>query len=379
MGNVATHKIDRMDHDQLSKLFAGELTFNEKESLWASLHADAESFDEAAKLKSSWAATQLIAIPADKKTARKGWKRFRSGMNQQKRDRQKYMRWAAAAAVVIFAYILGTQTSTKHESMEIAGGEYTIEAPKGGKSLMTLTDGSKVWLNAGSSLLFDKSFGEQSRNLTLQGEAYFEVAHDAERPFLVETSGITIAALGTAFNVKAYPEDELIETTLVTGSVRIETNAQSITKAEPVVLEPNQKLVFHKNRQSISVLPNDDVTAPVDEQPATALQSFSKIELAVDVDVEVSTSWKDKRWIVLGERLGVFAANIERKYDMVLIFEDAELEDYRVSATLEEETIEQLFNAIRLTIPMDYRIERNQVYLKVNRQLKKKYDRLIHK
>jgi len=367
----------QLEHDQLSKWFTGELTLKEKESLLPSL-CDEEKLQEAAMLKNAWAVTQLTAIPADKKTAREGWKRFQTGINQRKRDRQKYIRWATAAAVVIFAYIMGTQTSDKKEVVEIAAGEYTIEAPKGGKSVMTLTDGSKVWLNAGSSLLFNKSFGEQSRILTLQGEAYFEVAHDSERPFLVETSGITISALGTAFNVKAYPDDDLIEATLVEGSVRIETNAYSMNRSEPVVLEPNQKLVFHKNRQTISVQPNNDTTAPVDEQPATALQSFNKIEL-FDVDVEVSTSWKDKRWIVQGERLGAFAAIIERKYDMVLVFEDAELEEYRISATLEEETIEQLFNAIRLTVPLDYRIIRNQVYLRTNQQLKKKYDRLIHK
>jgi ferric-dicitrate binding protein FerR (iron transport regulator) len=96
------------------------------------------------------------------------------------------------------------------------------------------------------------------------------------------------------------------------------------------------------------------------------------------VDVEMSTSWKDKRWIVRSERLGVFATKIERKYDVVIVFEDTELEDYKISATLEEETIEQLLNAIRLTIPMDYRIERHQVYVRINQQLKKKYDRLIH-
>lgn len=365
-----------MDYDQLSKLFTGELTLKEKETLFASF-CDEAQLEEAAKLKNTWAAAQLTAIPADKETARQGWKLFRSGIDRQKRDRWKYLRWAVAAAVIVFAYMLGTRTLTKYERKEIAKGEYSIEAPKGGKSVMTLSDGSKVWLNAGSTLHFDKSFGEQNRTLALQGEAYFEVAHDTARPFLVKTSGITIAALGTAFNVKAYPEDDLIETTLVEGSVRIETNTQSKTKTEPVILEPNQKVVFYKNRQSISVQAIDESTQ-IDKPKSNELQSFRKIEVTKNVDVEVSTSWKDKRWIVLGERLGVFAANIERKYDMVLVFEDSELEDYRISATLEEETIEQLLNAIRLTVPMDYKIERNQVHLMINQQLKKKYDRLIH-
>jgi ferric-dicitrate binding protein FerR (iron transport regulator) len=326
----------------------------EYEHAWQWVHQSPENRTYYGKLRDAWIAAGLLK-PVYAIRQRQVWLRLEQKLQPEKvlgkSVRMKILKWAAAAAIVVFAYILGTQTSATHENMEIAKGEYTIEAPKGGKSVMTLIDGSKVWLNAGSVLHFDKSFGEQNRNLALQGEAYFEVARDAGRPFMVETSGITIAALGTAFNVKAYPEDDQIETTLVSGSVRIETNAQSKTKAGPVVLEPNQKVVFCKNRQSISVHTN--------------------------VDVEVSVSWKDKRWIVQGEQLGVFANIIERKYDVEVIFEDRELEQYRISATLEEETIEQLFNAIRLTAPLDYRIERNRVYLKINRNLKMRYDRLI--
>ena len=330
------------------------------------------------KMRNTWIAADLLK-PVAKDRQKQVWSKLERKIQKPQASgkvvRMQYFKWAAVAAMVAIAYILGTQTAEKPENVEIAKGEYTIEAPKGGKSLMTLSDGTKVWLNAGTTLFFDTSFGEQNRLLSLQGEAYFEVAHDTRHPFLVKTSGITIAALGTAFNVKAYPEEDVIETTLVEGSVRIETNEQSTTKAEPVVLEPNQKVVFHKTGQSISVHISDD--KPADEPNPEILHSFSKIELAKDVDVEVSTSWKDKRWIVMSERLGAFAPIIERKYDVAIVFEDPELEDYRISATLEEETIEQLFNAIRLTVPMDYKIERNQVYLKINRDLKKKYDRLI--
>jgi len=353
----------------------------EYEQAWQWVHRSPQNRAYYIKIRDSWFAAGLLQ-PVNTKTKRQAWMRLEKKMQPAKgggkKIRMEYLKWAAAAAVVVFAYILGMQTAVDQENLEIEKSTYAyiIEAPKGGKSVMTLIDGSKVWLNAGSALQFDDAFGVQNRTLTLQGEAYFEVARDTERPFLVETSGITIAALGTAFNVKAYPEDDLIETTLVEGSVRIVTNAHSRTKTEPVVLEPNQKVVFYKSQQFITVQENDD-TVPAGEQTPNVLQSFSKIELSTEVDVEISTSWKDKRWIVQGERLGVFAVNIERKYDVALVFEDPELEDYKITAAWEEETIEQLFNAIRLTVPMDYRIERNRVYLKINHQLKTRYDRLI--
>ena len=374
---------NQITDDLLFRCLEGVADEAEYEQAWKWVHLSSQNRTYYGKLRDAWIAAGLLK-PVDAERQQQVWARIEKKIQSPQASGKviplSYLKWAAAAAVVVFAYLLGAQTSGKHKSVEIAKGEYTIEAPKGGKSVMTLSDGSKVWLNAGSSLLFDKNFGEQNRKLSLQGEAYFEVAHDAQHPFLVETSGITIAALGTAFNVKAYPDDDQIETTLVEGSVRIETNAQSKTRTAPVVLEPNQKVVFYKDRQSLSVQTNvTDNAAPAGKQKsdAVALQSFSKIELSKDVDVALSTSWKDKRWMVQSERLGVFATTIERKYDVVMVFEDPKLGDYRISATLEEETIEQLLNAIRLTVPMDYRIEHNRVYLKINQQLMKKYDRLI--
>ena len=363
----------------LFRCLEGMADNEEYEQAWRWVHQSPQNKAYYGKMRDTWIAADLLK-PVAKDRQTQIWSELERKIQSQASGKVvwiQYLKWTAVAAAVVLAYILGIQTSEKPRNIEIAKGEYTIEAPKGGKSLMTLSDGTKVWLNAGTTLLFDQSFGEQNRLLSLQGEAYFEVAHDAQRPFLVKTSGITIAALGTAFNVKAYPEEDIIETTLVEGSVRIETNEQSRTKAAPVVLEPNQKVVFHKSMQSISVFNHDDQQDLSDEIIPETLHGFSKIELSTDVDVEISTSWKDKRWIVMGECLGAFAAIIERKYDVALVFEDPELENYRISATLEEETIEQLFNAIRLTVPVDYKIERNHVYLRINRELKKKYDRLI--
>ena len=367
--------------DLLFRCLEGIASDAEYEQAWRWVNRSSQNMAYYTKIRDTWMAAGLLKT-VDTRRQRQVWLQIGKKKQPEKIRsriiRISYLKWAAAAAVVVFAYLFGLLTAGKPKQTEVTteANMYLIEAPKGGKSVMTLSDGSKVWLNAGSALQFDQTFGLQNRNLTLHGEAYFEVAHDDEFPFHVETSGITITALGTAFNVKAYPEDDLIETTLVEGSVRIETNAQSKTKTEPVVLEPNQKVVFYKKQPSASVPANADML-PADAQKSNNAQSFSKIELSTEVDVELSTSWKDKRWMVVGEPLGVFAANIERKYDMALVFEDPELEDYKISATLEEETIEQLFNAIRLTVPMDYLIERNRVYLKINQQLKKKYDRLI--
>ena len=369
---------DQEINDVLFRCLEGTASDTEYEHAWRWVHQSSQNKNYYSNLRDSWIAADMLKT-IDTNRQRLVWGKLEKKMLTTLAGssiRINYVKWVAVAAVVIIAYLVGTKTSSQFESQKITEGAYIIEAPKGGKSVLTLSDGSKVWLNAGSSLHFDNAFGESNRKLSLLGEAYFEVAHDTAHPFLVNTSGITIAALGTAFNVKSYPEEDMIETTLVEGMVRIETNAESKTKSEPIILEPNQKAIFYKNQQVVFVDLVDSVS--IIEQSSSDLQHFRKIEVAKNVDVEMSTSWKDKRWIILGEPLGSFAANIERKYDVVLIFEDAELENYKISATLEEETIEQLLNAIRLVVPMDYMIERNQVYLKINQQFKNKYDRLIN-
>ena len=372
-------KIDTKPDALLFRCLEGVANDAEYEEAWRWAHQSSENMLYYSSVRDVWMVAELLK-PVSALRQQQVWATLEKKMQpveaRGKRVRMKYLSWTAAAAAIALAYILGVYTPNQNERKEVANSGYTIEAPKGGKSVMTLIDGSKVWLNAGSSVHVDRSFGKQNRTLTLSGEAYFEVARDPKRLFLVETSGITIAALGTAFNVKAYPEDDLIETTLVEGSVRIETNAHSTTQMNHIVLEPNQKATFYKNRHALTVH-TDDTNVPLLEEP-DALQSLPKMEVAKNVDVEASTSWKDKRWTVRSESLGAFAVKIERKYDVQLIFEDAELAAYKISATLEEETMEQLLNAIRHTVPMDYRIERDQVYLKINPQLKTQYDQLLH-
>ena len=362
----------------LFRCLEGEANSAEYEQAWQWVHQSLQHQSHYSDLRDAYVASHLLP-PVDTTKQQQMWQQLEEKMQSKKKHqravRVRFLRWSAVSAGVLMAYIFGAYTPFKQAGTKIADNRYTIEAPKGGKSIMTLADGSKVWLNAGSYLYFDESFGKNNRKLTLEGEAYFEVAHHAECTFFVETKGITIAALGTAFNVKAYPEDDLIETTLVEGSVRIETNAHSKTKIDPMILEPHQKVTFYKSSQLVSVHKAGADSQPQEE--VAPLQSFSKVELITHAEVEASTSWKERRWIVRSESLGQLAIKIERKYDVTLIFEDADLESYKISATLEEETIEQLLDAIRLTIPMDYKIERDRVYVKINPQLKTQYDNLI--
>jgi len=247
-------------------------------------------------------------------------------------------------------------------------------APKGSRSFITLSDGSTVWLNSGTKLRYQSNFGQESRELYLEGEAYFVVAENKQMPFRVKTSDICITATGTAFNVKAYNDENIVETTLENGEVRIDALNTSRYKQEstPVFLKPNQKAVFVKSIKNLSVNRQQQKTK------LTRIESEVKIKtipLKIDslVDTKLTTSWKDSRWIFKSEKLLKLAPILERRYDIMITFRDSVLRSYRFTGTLKEESLEQVLKAICLAAPIRYEIIHNQVLFFENSSQKNKY------
>lgn len=124
-----------------------------------------------------------------------------------------------------------------------------IRTPYGGQYQLTLDDGTQVWLNAGSELIYTSDFGKKERTVSIRGEMYFDVAENKEIPFYVKSEYQKIKVLGTAFNVKAYPEDRSVTTTLERGSLQINSNKQTH------LLKPNQQLIVDTKTQKSEMRP----------------------------------------------------------------------------------------------------------------------------
>lgn len=127
-----------------------------------------------------------------------------------------------------------------------------LVVPFGKKAKVKLSDGSQIWVNAGSRIIFPSKFSGRKREIYLVGEAYFEVAHDQKKPFMVKTSTVTVQVLGTSFNVSSYPDDDFVSAVLKEGKIRIEENDASIFNSS-VELSPNQMAVFRKDGNGIKV------------------------------------------------------------------------------------------------------------------------------
>ena len=123
------------------------------------------------------------------------------------------------------------------------GGE--VAARPGVRTKVVLPDGTQVWLNSNSKLKYSPDFNLHSREVDLEGEAYFDVAKDMERPFIVHASTIDVRVLGTAFTIKSYPQDETIEATLLKGAIEI--SGRDNPGAPRIILKPDEKLVLNKH------------------------------------------------------------------------------------------------------------------------------------
>jgi ferric-dicitrate binding protein FerR (iron transport regulator) len=317
----------------------------------------------------------------------KGWKRIREEY-QKKRyllelDKKKrlyirklvFIASSAAAALLIsffLGYYLNHFSSFKHAQVsETIYNEIIV--PFGAKSQVTLSDGSKVWLNAGSKLRYADNFFKSTREVYLEGEAFFDVTKINHKQFIVKTSNLNIKVYGTQFNVKAYSEENQIQTTLVKGSVAIEPVLEGNIK-NIYYLKPNQTATYFKSSSIVSTV-NGQETAVYREKN----NPNDKIFIINKIDPKPVISWKEKEWLFVGEELGQLAIKLERRYNVKISFEDESLKNYKFSGTLTDLTFEQVLMIIQLSAPILFHIDGNNVVFKGNTLNKNKYDQMISK
>ena len=260
---------------------------------------------------------------------------------------------ATVIGLIICAYILVPLTKTTPKN-NLALNEVLLAKP-GAKIYMLLPDGSKVWLNSESKLEYKKKFNDSTREVTLEGEGFFDVVKDKKHPFIVHTSDIDIKVLGTAFNVKSYPKESYIETTLLRGLIEV-TNKKDPSSPK-FLLYPHNKLVF--NRQV-------DNTARLSKQRAgedLSNKFFEKIALSKNIadSALAETSWIHNKLLFDGESLRQNAAKMERWYNVSIHFKDEKVGSTPIRYPLSNETIEEALKALQYVEPFNYRINGNEI------------------
>ncbi len=238
--------------------------------------------------------------------------------------------------------------------------DQTVETPAGAKSLVTLEDGTRVWLNAKSKLTYPSRFVGGGREVELEGEGYFEVAKDRSRPFKVKTSELTVQVLGTVFNLKCYPEEGAIKATLVEGKIALNRLVDETTEKELLELKPNQQAVFIKKEGSLT---RDEAMAAGISTAGLNRRTTEKLVIYEQIDPAFIADWKDNKLMFKDETFESIAVKLERRYNARIIFEDEAVKGYRFSGTFREISINEALKALQFTSGFHFRIEHDKIYI----------------
>ncbi len=250
---------------------------------------------------------------------------------------------AAAAVLVAVGYLVVTYSGNGRTA-----GAKTFLAAYGERKNIQLPDGSDVTLNSGSKIVIKADFGQVSREVYLEGEAFFDVRHQAEKPFIVHTPAMDVKALGTAFNVKAYLDEKLTETSLIRGLVEvtlIENNRSTL------LLYPNQKIKW------------DHIPAPTDKKalpsntpkPLPADSLTKKLVITDDGDIK-EIAWKENKLMFDDQLFSEIVTSLERWYGAEIIFEDETLKDYRFTGIFEKEDLNTVLGFLKESRSFNYKI-----------------------
>jgi len=315
----------------LIRLFSGEADPDEKQRIADWLNQSSENKKLYSDLREIWLSSGIDSN-ADNYDLESAILKFRNQINTDKFiqrkhiDFNRFLKYAAILALALllpFSYYMGTRNNSDDSIT-------TISCAFGDKSSVVLPDSSRVWLNSGSKLTFSSNF-KNGRKVSLEGEAFFSVSKDKNHPFRVKTTDVDIEVLGTKFNLKAYPDEKLVSTTLVEGSVNISSKFGS------ALMTPDQKLVFDKGSK--------------------------KMVVQVLTDTAPETEWKDGRFVFRNESLAELKPKLERWFDVDIVFGDEQVSNRKFTGVLGRESILEAVSYFDLSNFVTCRIEGNKIII----------------
>jgi ferric-dicitrate binding protein FerR (iron transport regulator) len=321
----------RMKEDFFIRYFKGQLSQEEERQLLDWLEKDQENRDFFSRERKLW---DLLMLNPDEPSLKK--------INQRKpveKENNTSMKWLMELIKVAAVFIIGFYLATllpwgKSDKRDLQVKENTIEVPIGQRVCITLADGTKVWLNAMSRFTFPDKFSENTREVKLDGEALFEVAHNPDVPFIVKTSKHDIRALGTKFNVYAYSNNPNMETVLINGKVIINEQGNEKTQYE---LFPKHMIIFgDKERPKISSI----------------------------VDTNEYTDWIDGTYIFDDQLFSSIIQRLERYYEVNIMVKNEKLLNHRFTGKFRHsDPITVILDVIKMNQAFKYTVKGSNIVI----------------
>lgn len=341
---------------------ASEPQLNElNELLWQ----DPELAAQAASVESVWRGKDAVAENTDELFSRHLQRLSdetaeNTPFYQDFRPRRRRLRWLVAAtataaclAIVFFLTRPESMHSAKNPAPLTSGN--SVSTRNGSKSKLQLPDGTQVWLNSGSNISYESGFGDSTRQVRLTGEAFFDVAKDNARPFIIHTATVDIKVLGTAFNVRSYPEEKATETSLIRGAVEITLKANADKK---IFLKPNEKLIVSNDSSWLEKDSSHDTRKKPTVMTLTQVHHLDTDSVASEV------LWTKNKLVFDGETLGEVALKLERWYGVSVIIQGEELKNTEYTGVFSDDNLTDVLYALQLSGNFKYVVRKNEVIIR---------------
>ena len=281
---------------------------------------------------------------------------FRTLFSNKRLTVFSFLTFIILTSVVIFLF--SQKRGIKHPVEQAIS---SIVTKNGNRTKIVLPDGSQVWLNAGSNLDYNNSvFNKDLREVTLNGEAYFDVTKNADKPFIIHTKKMDVKVIGTVFNVRSYSYEKTAEASLIRGSIEVTLKDW---KDQKIILIPNQK---------ISVA-NDGIEAPVEKPRKTSvikndvrsIPQFEVDELKPNLTYNIigEIAWTQNKLFFEDESLEDIALRMERWFGKKVTIANESLKNIRYTGNFENETIEEVLSYLKLSRSFNFRLGNDNVVI----------------
>ena len=231
----------------------------------------------------------------------------------------------AAVACIILAVGSGAYYAGVKRPADDANTEVTMSVSNGQKADIILADGTKVYINSDSRIVYDNAYNKKTRIVSLEGEAYFEVAKDKEKPFIVKANGINVQALGTSFNIRAHKNDKSVAVILISGKVKVDDGRHE------AYMKPNERLVCN--------LTNGQ---------------FEKSELHPNAN---NLLWRSNELALYGESFEEICTMLTRMYNCKFIFKNEKAKQYTYHGIIKNGSLNNVLEYISQAGGINYKIE----------------------
>lgn len=309
----------------LTKYFTGEITAHEKKLLFQAMDTDMALREEFYALQNAIAVTGCLEGEKDTDISEVGYKKFSGRLFKYRLG--KWMLHSCKYAALVCLVAVSAYFLTRYQLIEEFGKHYTeVSAPSGQRVKVNLPDGTVAWLSPCSTLRYAASFNNKNREVELQGATFFDVAHNADKPFRISTGTYQITVLGTRFNVMAYPESKRFEIDLVEGSVQVDNTNDPTDR---LVLRSHEQAILRNNRlcRQVSEFDNEEYlkngivsfkSRPFGEiLDNVALWQGVKFTVEKEVDIQKSVTGKFRQSDPLESILCVLQSIADFRYKII--------------------------------------------------------------